>query len=119
MKKLQNKTALITGAARGIGAETARLLAEHGASVFVADILEEQAQQVTAEINQNGGQAAAINLDVSSESGWQSAVDEILSASGKLDILVNNAGTFLGKGFEEASLVEWQKLVDINMTSVF
>jgi len=119
MKNLQNRTALITGAARGIGAETARLMAERGATVYVADILDEQAQQITSEINDKGGQAFSINLDVTSEVSWQSTVDEITSAAGQLDILVNNAGLFLGKGIEEASLAEWHKLVDTNMTSVF
>ena len=119
MKRLQNKAILITGAARGIGAETARLMADSGATVFVADILLEQVQQVVSGIKNNGGKAFAIKLDVSSEVDWQSAIDEIMSSAGKLDILVNNAGVFLGKGVEEASMVEWQQLVGVNMTGVF
>ena len=119
MKKLNNKIALITGAARGIGAETARLMAAQGATVYVADRLDQQAQQVAAEINKEGGKAIALKLDVTSEANWQSAVGEIQEANGGLDILVNNAGIFLGKDFEEMSLNEWQTLVDANMTSVF
>ena len=67
MTKLINKTALITGAASGIGASCARIMAQQGATVFVADVLIEQAQQVASDITSNGGQATAIELDVSCE----------------------------------------------------
>ncbi|MBX2883824.1 MAG: SDR family oxidoreductase [Granulosicoccus sp.] len=119
MKKLQNKTALITGAARGIGANTARLMAAQGATVFVADRLSQQVGKVASVINEQGGKAVSLKLDVTSEENWQSVVVEIENQQGGLDILVNNAGIFLGKDFEEMSLVEWQTLVDANMTSVF
>ena len=119
MKRLQNKIVLITGAARGIGAETARLMAKHGATVVVSDILIRQAEQVVTEINNAGGKAYVLELDVTSESSWKSAIQEIIDGNGKLDILVNNAGFLVAKGFEEVSLEEWQKLVDVNMTSVF
>ena len=123
MTKLTNKTALITGAASGIGAQAARVMAQQGAIVFVADILIEQAQQVVNDINNNGGQAVAIKLDVSCESDWHDAIQQITdiggSNGGQLDILVNNAGVFLGKPLEEATMDDWRKLVDVNMTSVF
>ncbi len=119
MNKLDNKTALITGAANGIGAQTARLMAQQGATVFVADILTDLAQQLTSEINAEGGLATAVKLDVTSESGWHDVIQQITGNGGKLDILVNNAGYFFGKGFEDATLDEWRKLVDVNMTSVF
>jgi len=119
-KKLENKSALITGAAKGIGAQAARLMAQQGATVFVADTLTDLAQQVACDINSDGGQATAISLDVSSESSWKEAIQQITKAGdGNLDVLVNNAGFFLGKGFEEATIDEWRKLVDVNMTSVF
>ncbi len=119
MKRLQNKIGLITGAARGIGAETARLMADSGAIVFIADILVKQADQVASEIEENGGKAFVIELDVTSEVSWQSAIAKITSSVGKLDILVNNAGILLAKDFEEVTVAEWKKLVDVNMTSVF
>lgn len=119
MNKLIDKTALITGAAKGIGAQTARLMADHGATVFLADILSDQVQQVADEINGSGGHATAITLDVSSESSWQAVIHEIIGSGNQLDILVNNAGYFLGKSFEEATMDDWQKLVGVNMTSVF
>lgn len=119
MTKLSNKTALITGAARGIGASIARLMAQQGAAVFLADVLFEQAQQVANSINEIGGQATAIKLDVTCESDWQQAVQQVTTADGTLDILVNNAGFFLGKSLEDATMDDWRKLVDVNMTSVF
>lgn len=119
MNKLTNKTALITGAANGIGAETAQIMADQGANVFLADILIEQAKQVADTIIDNGGRATVFELDVSCESDWHDVIRKITSNGGKLDILVNNAGILLGKSFEDASMDEWRKLVDINMTSVF
>ena len=118
-KRLNNKTALVTGAANGIGEETARLLALNGATVFAADILADKAEEVAQCIKSDGGQATAIALDVSSESSWLDAIHQITTTTEKLDILVNNAGYFLGKSFEEASMEDWQKLVGVNMTSVF
>jgi len=119
MKRLNNKTALVTGAAKGIGAQVARLMAQQGAFVFVGDVLVEEANQVVNDIIDSGGQAVSISLDVTSESDWQDAINKVLERTGQLDILVNNAGYFLGKGIEDATLSEWRKLVDVNMTSVF
>ncbi|MFT4726837.1 MAG: 3(or 17)beta-hydroxysteroid dehydrogenase [Granulosicoccus sp.] len=119
MNKLTSKTALITGAAKGIGAQTARLMARNGATVFLADILTDEVEQVAYEINDSGGQATALTLDVSSESSWQAVIQEITVGENQLDILVNNAGYFLGRSFEDATMDEWQKLVSVNMTSVF
>lgn len=119
MNKLVNKTALITGAAKGIGAKTARLMARNGATVFLADILTDQVQMLAKDINDSGGQATALTLDVASESSWQTAIQQVTIGGNQLDILVNNAGYFLGKSFEEATLDEWQKLVSVNMTGVF
>ena len=118
-KRLISKTALVTGAANGIGEETARLMARNGAMVFVADILADKVEEVAQSIKSDGGRAIAIELDVSSESSWINAVHQITIATENLDILVNNAGYFLGKSFEEASMEDWHKLVGVNMTSVF
>lgn len=118
-KRFDNKTALVTGGSRGIGAKTAQLMAAQGATVFVTDILDQQAQQVSSEIDKEGGKSISIKLDVTKEADWQSTVNQIQETAGGLDILVNNAGVFLGKDFEEMGLSEWQTLVDANMTSVF
>jgi 3(or 17)beta-hydroxysteroid dehydrogenase len=119
MNRLDGKVALISGAARGIGAETARLMAKAGAAVAVADILEERARQTAGEITAAGGKAVFVPLDVTKESSWTAAVGATTKAFGGLDILVNNAGMFLGRDFEEATLDDWHKLVAINMTGVF
>ena len=119
MNSLAGKVALVSGAARGIGAETARRMAAAGASVVIGDVLEERARQTVKEITDAGGRALFVPLDVTTEGPWKAAVDATLKQFGKLDILVNNAGMFLGRDFMEASLEEWHKLVAINMTGVY
>jgi 3(or 17)beta-hydroxysteroid dehydrogenase len=119
MNRLDGKVALISGAARGIGAETARLMAQAGAAVVIGDILQERARQTVGEIVAAGGKAQFVPLDVTSENSWTAAVAATTKAYGGLDILVNNAGMFLGRDFEEATLEDWHKLVAINMTGVF
>jgi NAD(P)-dependent dehydrogenase (short-subunit alcohol dehydrogenase family) len=119
MNRLDGKVALISGAARGIGGETAQLMAKAGARVVVADVLDERGRQTVGAINGAGGQADYVHLDVTKEADWTAAVDAATSKFGKLDILVNNAGVFIGKGIEEISLEEWNRLVAVNMTGVF
>ena len=119
MNRLDGKVALVSGAARGIGAETARRMAEAGAKVVVGDILEDRARETVKEIAAAGGKAEFVRLDVTSEASWTAAVDAATKQFGGLDILVNNAGMFLGRDFMEASLEDWHKLVAINMTGVF
>ena len=119
MGKLEGKVALITGGARGIGAAAAKKMAAEGAAVMVGDILEAQAKETVSAIVSSGSQAEFTELDVTSETSWQSAIDATVGAFGKLDILVNNAGIFLGKDLLEASMEEWKRLVDINLTGVW
>jgi NAD(P)-dependent dehydrogenase (short-subunit alcohol dehydrogenase family) len=119
MNRLDGKVALISGAARGIGAATARVMAEAGAAVVVADVLAERARDTVKEIEAHGGKAMAMTLDVTSERDWSAAVAAATKAYGKLDILVNNAGLFLGRDFEEVTMDEWQKLVAVNLTGVW
>jgi NAD(P)-dependent dehydrogenase (short-subunit alcohol dehydrogenase family) len=119
MNRLDGKVALISGAARGIGAETARLMIEAGAKVAVADVLDERGRETVRALEGAGGDALYLPLDVTSEEAWSAAVAAILARFGKLDILVNNAGLFLGKDIESASLAEWQRLSAVNLTGVF
>jgi NAD(P)-dependent dehydrogenase (short-subunit alcohol dehydrogenase family) len=119
MSRLDGKVALISGAARGIGAETARLMAHAGARLVIGDVLDERGWQTVSAINATGGQTEYVHLDVTKEDHWAAAVDLAVSKFGKLDILVNNAGVFIGKGIEEISLAEWELLVAVNMTGVF
>ena len=117
--RLEGKVALITGAAHGMGAEDARLFAREGAKVAIADIREEDARKVEAEISKAGGEAMVIMLDVSKEDQWDQAVAEVVAKFGKLDILVNNAG-ISGSGESDSSSTDaWDRLIDINAKSVF
>ena len=119
MSRLDGKVALISGGARGIGAETARLMVEAGAKVVIGDVLTEQAEETVATLNESAEVALAVHLDVTDEASWQHAVSAAETKFGKLDILVNNAGIFLGQDFEEVSLEDWNRLVAVNLTGVF
>jgi NAD(P)-dependent dehydrogenase (short-subunit alcohol dehydrogenase family) len=119
MNRLDGKVALISGAARGIGGETAQLMAMVGATVVVADVLDDFGRQTVNAIRGAGGRAEYIHLDVTREEDWAAAINLATERFGKLDILVNNAGVFIGKAIEEISLDEWNKLVAVNMTGVF
>ena len=116
MNRLDGKVALISGAARGIGGETARLMVEAGATVAIGDVLDERGRETARAL---GDAALYVHLDVTSEEDWTTAVAAALARFGKLDILVNNAGLFLGKDIEAASLAEWERLCAVNLTGVF
>ncbi len=119
MNRLDGKVALISGAARGIGGETAQLMARAGARVVIGDVLDDRGQQTVEEIRAAGGTADYVHLDVTKEDDWLAAIGLATGRHGKLDVLVNNAGVFIGKSIEEISLAEWNKLVAVNMTGVF
>ncbi len=116
MNRLDGKVALISGAARGIGAETAKLMIEAGAKVAIGDVLDERGRETVRSL---GDGALYHHLDVTQEESWREMVAAVVARFGGIDILVNNAGMFLGKGIEEASLTEWHRLAAINMTGVF
>jgi 3(or 17)beta-hydroxysteroid dehydrogenase len=116
MNRLDGKVALISGAARGIGAETARLMIEAGAKLAIGDVLDARGRETARVL---GEAALYVRLDVTSETDWQAAIDAVVARWGKLDILVNNAGLFLGKDIEAASLAEWHRLCAVNLTGVF
>jgi NADP-dependent 3-hydroxy acid dehydrogenase YdfG len=103
MNRLDGKVALISGATRGIGGETARLMVEAGATVAIGDLLDEHGRETARTLGDAG---LYVHLDVTSEQDWTAAVAAALARFGKLDILVNNAGLFLGKDIEAASLAE-------------
>ena len=120
MGKLDGKVALISGGARGQGAAEARLFAQEGGKVVLADILDTQGQQVEAEINELGGDALYIHLDVTSESDWQRAVQATVAKYGKLDILVNNAAIIIEKAaIEDRTASEWDRVFEVNAKGVF
>mgnify|MGYP006176803301 FL=1 len=116
MNRLDGKVALISGASRGIGAATAKLMVEAGARVVIGDVLESQGRETAKEI---GTDATFARLDVTAEEDWNAAVALAEEKFGGLDILVNNAAVFLGRDFEEASMDEWNRMASVNMTGVW
>jgi 3alpha(or 20beta)-hydroxysteroid dehydrogenase len=116
---LSGKTALVTGAARGLGAETARALAEVGAAVLCTDVLEDECRQTVDGITASGGQADFILQDVTDEAQWQRAVARAIERFDGLDILVNNAGIEKMALLGEYSVEDFRRILDINVTGVF
>ena len=117
--RLENKVALISGGARGMGAVEARLFAREGARVVIGDVLEDEGRRTEAEINESGGECVFVNLDVTSEESWHSAVGQAVERFGKLDILVNNAGIYRTHNIVETTSEEWDLVMAINAKGVF
>ena len=117
--RLENKVALISGGARGMGAVEAKLFAQEGAKVVIADVLEDEGKQTEAEINEAGGQCLFVKLDVTSEKDWRQAVAATVTRFGKLDILVNNAGIFPLGNVEDTTSEVWDQVLAINAKGVF
>ena len=117
--RLTGRVALISGGARGIGAATARLLAQEGAAVVLGDLLEKEGRETESEIAESGGRAAFVPLDVVKAGDWRAAVRVAVESFGKLDILVNNAGISGRGGIEETSEELWDQVMEINAKGVF
>ena len=119
MNRVEGRTALITGAARGIGAACAKCLAQGGARVIIADVLVEEGQRTADGIEASGGQAVFFRLDVTQEAGWKEAVELASMRFGGLDILVNNAGIAMANPIEQTTLEDWRKVTAVNLDGVF
>ena len=117
--RLEGKVAFVSGGARGMGAAEARLFAKEGAKVAIGDVLEDEGRKVEAEINETGGEAIFVRLDVTSESEWQDAIAATVARFGKLDVLVNNAGVGAHGKVEDTTVEEWDRVMDINAKGVF
>ena len=121
MGRVEGKVCLVTGGASdpGLGHKTALTLAKEGATVIVTDVATSGAEATAEKIRSAGGTAAAWHQNVADEDAWTETIERIKTDFGRLDVLVNNAGIALLKPLTELSLDEWQKTLDVNLTSVF
>lgn len=113
---LTGRTALITGAARGLGAAYARALHAAGAGVMIADVLDEPASAFADEL---GERARFVHLDVTDEAGWDAAVAATRAEFGSLDVLVNNAGMANAAPIEHFTTEKWHAVIAVNLTGTF
>ncbi|MBW7477216.1 SDR family oxidoreductase [Paenibacillus oenotherae] len=119
MAMLMNKVAIVTGAGSGMGREEAILLAREGARVTATDINEAAVLAVVKEIEAAGGEAIAFAHNVASEEEWVNVVNGTIQKFSKVDVLVNNAGISLAVGLLDTTMDQWNKVIQINLTSVF
>lgn len=116
---LEDKIALITGARQGIGKAIALALAKEGARVVISDLNLEDCQKVVAEVEGLGGKALAVKCDVSQKTEVEALIEQTVAKFGGLDILVNNAGIFPFVPFVNMSEADWDKVINVNLKSVF
>jgi 3alpha(or 20beta)-hydroxysteroid dehydrogenase len=116
MNRLADKTAIITGAAGGMGAATARLFAAEGANVVITDVLDAQGEALALEI---GKAALFVHHDVSSEDDWHKVLSATLTRFGGVDILVNNAGILMMKGLLDTTKADFERVLGINLVGTF
>jgi 3alpha(or 20beta)-hydroxysteroid dehydrogenase len=114
--RLQGKVALVTGGARGMGAAEVRRLHADGASVVAADVLDDDGKALADEL---GDRVRFVHLDVTSEEGWQQAVEQTEREFGQIDILVNNAGILKFNAIADTPLEEFRQVLDVNLIGVF
>ena len=116
MGRLDDKVALVSGGARGMGQSHCRLFASEGAKVLVADVLDDEGAAVAADI---GANAVYQHLDVTSEDDWATAIDVVMGTFGRLDVLVNNAGIAEPSPLADLTLESYRKVTEVNQTGVF
>lgn len=116
MGRLDNKVAIITGAAQGMGATHAKLFVEQGAKVVLTDLNEEKGSAFAAELGEN---AIFVKQNVASEEDWATVVAKAEETFGPVNVLVNNAGITMAKNMLDITLEEYRRIVDINQVSVF
>ena len=114
--RVEDKVVIVTGAARGTGEQTARILIDEGARVVVADVLKERGQELVAEL---GEHASFLLLDVTSEESWSEGVAQAVDRWGRIDALVNNAGLFHMEALEETELADFERLLGVNQVGPF
>ncbi len=116
MGRVDDKVALITGGAQGMGEAHARLLLKEGAKVLITDIRDEEGEALAAELGEG---CHYLHHDIAKVEDWDAAIAHAVEAFGKLDVLVNNAGIANGSTLEHFDLDQWQRILDINLTGTF
>jgi NAD(P)-dependent dehydrogenase (short-subunit alcohol dehydrogenase family) len=121
MGRVEGKVCIVTGAASnpGLGHSSALALADEGATLVVTDIDEAGAERTAGEIRTAGGEALALHQDVTQEEGWLTLIEQCMDRFGRLDVLVNNAGIAVLAPIESLSLADWNRQIEVNLTSVF
>lgn len=119
MKRLDNKIAVITGGADGIGKATAVRLANEGATVVIWDFNEEKGNQTTSEIVESGGKAAFMKVNTANFAEVEQATQRVVEQFGRYDILINNAGITRDASLKKMTPDLWQQVIDVNLTGVF
>ena len=119
MNSLDGKVALITGAASGLGKAIAELYAKHGASVAIADVNQQAADAVAAQINAAGGKAIGVAMDVTSEDAVNAGTDQVVAAFGHLDVLISNAGVQIINPIDQFAFADWKKMLAIHLDGGF
>src|SRR5690554_6366818 len=119
MKRLENKVALITGAAQGLGEAIARGYAKEGAKTVITDINLETLKKVESDLRESGAEVLALELDATNEERWIEVVNEVVERYGQLDIVVNNAGIGTHGNIETTTFDSWKKVQNVNLDSVF
>ena len=117
--RLSGKVALISGGASGIGAAHAVVFAAEGAQVVIGDLQEQLGRSVAENIQNSGGQAEFLHLDVTVEEAWKNAVQKTVGMYGKLTTLINNAGVYWPAGIEAEEREKWDKMLAVNQTGVW
>lgn len=119
MGRVQDKIAMLSGGAVGIGAASAGLLAREGASVVVTDINDSAGEETAEAIRTDGGEALYLHHDVTDEQQWESVYATAVERYGRVDIVVNNAGLGIGGAPEDQTLEDWRKLMAVNLDAIF
>ena len=119
MKRLENKVAIITGGAQGIGKAASLKFAAEGATVVIWDVNEEKGNALVEELKKNGSVAMFFKVDVTSFESTSSAAKEVNEKCGKIDILINNAGITKDASLAKMTPEQWKQVIDVNLTGVF
>ena len=117
--RMDGRVALVTGAARGMGAAHTRRLALEGATVVLADVLDEQGESLAAELREDGRDARYVHLDVTDSAQWAAVVRQALEVHGALHVLVNNAGISNAEAVTDTSDDLWERVIAVNQRGVF